>query len=146
MNKILVVDDDADIRRAFRRNLEGTELSIAEASDGPSAIHQVAAVQPDLVVMDVRMGTTNGLDTLKKLRELNPKLMIIMMTAYGTTQTAIEAMKLGAYDYVLKPLDVPKLKTLVAAALKTAKDMREVVSYQPLLSNEDYSEGIVGKS
>jgi len=146
VDKILIVDDDADIRRAFRRNLESDTLQVAEAQDGPSAIHQVAAVQPDLVVMDIRMGATNGLDTLRKLRELNPKLLVIMMTAYGTTQTAIEAMKLGAYDYVLKPLDVPKLKTLIAAALKTARDMREVVSYQPLLSKEDYAEGIVGKS
>ena len=146
MDKILIVDDDADIRRAFRRNLESDALQIFEAQDGPSAIHQVAAVQPDLVVMDIRMGATNGLDTLRKLRELNSKLLVIMMTAYGTTQTAIEAMKLGAYDYVLKPLDVPKLKTLIAAALKTARDMREVVSYQPLLAKEDYAEGIVGKS
>lgn len=146
MDKILVVDDDADIRRAFRRNLERDGLNIVEASDGPGAIHMVAAEQPNLVVMDIRMGGTNGLETLRKLRELNPKLLIIMMTAYGTTQTAIEAMKLGAYDYVLKPLDVPKLKTLIAAALKTARDMREVVSYQPLLAQEDYSEGIVGKS
>jgi len=146
MDKILIVDDDADIRRAFRRNLECDTLQIVEAQDGPSAIHQVAAAQPDLVVMDIRMGTTNGLDTLRKLRELNPKLLVIMMTAYGTTQAAIEAMKLGAYDYVLKPLDVPKLKTLIGAALKTARDMREVVSYQPLLTQEDYSEGIVGKS
>ena len=146
MDKILIVDDDADIRRAFRRNLESETLQIVEASDGPSAIHQVAAAQPDLVVMDIRMGATNGLDTLRKLRELNSRLLVIMMTAYGTTQTAIEAMKLGAYDYVLKPLDVPKLKTLIAAALKTARDMREVVSYQPLLSKEDYAEGIVGKS
>ena len=55
------------------------------------------------------------------------------MTAYGTTQTAIEAMKLGAYDYLLKPFDVPKLKEIVANALKAARDMRQVVSYQPLL-------------
>ena len=146
MDKILIVDDDADIRRAFRRNLESDALQIVEAADGPSAIHQVAAAQPDLVVMDIRMGATNGLDTLRKLRELNSRLLVIMMTAYGTTQTAIEAMKLGAYDYVLKPLDVPKLKALIAAALKAARDMREVVSYQPLLSKEDYAEGIVGKS
>ena len=146
MDKILIVDDDADIRRAFRRNLESPTLQIVEAADGPSAIHQVAAAQPDLVVMDIRMGATNGLDTLRKLRELNAKLLVIMMTAYGTTQAAIEAMKLGAYDYVLKPLDVPKLKILIAAALKTARDMREVVSYQPLLTQEDYAEGIVGKS
>ena len=69
-----------------------------------------------------------------------------MMTAYGTTQTAIEAMKLGVYDYVLKPLDVPKLKALIDSALKSARAMREVVSYQPLLATEDYAEGIAGKS
>jgi two-component system nitrogen regulation response regulator GlnG len=68
------------------------------------------------------------------------------MTAYGTTQTAIEAMKLGAFDYLLKPFDVPKLKQVVAGALKAARDMRQVVSYQPLLESEDYDVGIVGRS
>jgi len=146
MDKILIVDDDADIRRAFRRNLETPELQIVEAGDGTEAIRVIAQERPDVVCMDIRMGTSNGLQTLRKLRELNPKLLVIMMTAYGTTQTAIEAMKLGAYDYVLKPFDVPKLKTLIAAALHAARAMREVVSYQPLLDKEDYSEGIVGKS
>jgi nitrogen regulation protein NR(I) len=145
MDKILIVDDDADIRRAFRRNLEHDGQQVVEAGDGQDAIRQVAAERPDLVVMDIRMGGTSGLDTLRKLRGLNPKLLIIMMTAYGTTQTAIEAMKHGAYDYVLKPLDVPKLKALIESALKSARAMREVVSYQPLLATEDYAEGIVGK-
>jgi two-component system nitrogen regulation response regulator GlnG len=69
-----------------------------------------------------------------------------MMTAYGTTQTAIEAMKLGAFDYLLKPFDVPKLKELVFAALKSARAMKEVVSYEPLLESEDYDVGMVGRS
>jgi two-component system nitrogen regulation response regulator GlnG len=146
MDKILVVDDDADIRRAFRRNLEREELRVIEAGSGEEAIRQIAIEKPDLVFMDIRMGGSNGLDTLAKLRSLSPKLLVIMMTAYGTTQTAIEAMKLGAFDYVLKPLDVPKLKAMVETALKTARDMRQVVSYQPLLSKEEYAEGIVGKS
>jgi two-component system nitrogen regulation response regulator GlnG len=68
-----------------------------------------------------------------------------MMTAYGTTQTAIEAMKLGAYDYLLKPFDVPKLKQIVFDALKAARAMKQVVSYQPLLESEDYDLGIVGR-
>jgi two-component system nitrogen regulation response regulator GlnG len=146
MDKILVVDDDADIRRAFRRNLETGTLQVVDAATAGDAIGMVARERPTLVIMDIRMGTANGLDTLRKLRELDPKLLVIMMTAYGTTQTAIEAMKLGAYDYVLKPLEVPKLKALIESALKTARDMREVVSYQPLLDTEDYAEGIVGKS
>ena len=68
------------------------------------------------------------------------------MTAYGTTQTAIEAMKLGAYDYLLKPFDAVKIKELVANALKAARDMKQVVSYEPLLESEDYELGIVGRS
>ena len=146
MEKVLIVDDDADIRRAFHRNLEREGLEIVDAASGTDAIKQVAVHRPDLVVMDIRMGGTNGLETLRKLRELDTKLLVVMMTAYGTTQTAIEAMKLGAFDYVLKPLDVPKLRTLIEAALKTARDMRRVVSYQPLLDREDYAEGIVGRS
>jgi nitrogen regulation protein NR(I) len=146
MDKILVVDDEADIRRAFHRNLASDALLVVDAANGEEAIRMVAQERPNLVVMDIRMGASSGLDTLRKLRELDPKLLVIMMTAYGTTQTAIEAMKLGAYDYVLKPLEVPKLKSLIESALKAARDMRQVVSYQPLLASEDYAEGIVGKS
>ncbi|MGO9246842.1 MAG: sigma-54-dependent transcriptional regulator, partial [Verrucomicrobiia bacterium] len=146
MDKILVVDDEADIRRAFHRNLASETLQVVDAANGEEAIRMVAKERPNLVVMDIRMGGASGLDTLRKLRELDPKLLIIMMTAYGTTATAIEAMKSGAYDYVLKPLEVPKLKSLIESALKAARDMREVVSYQPLLDSEDHAEGIVGKS
>jgi two-component system nitrogen regulation response regulator GlnG len=146
MEKILVVDDDAAIRRAFRRSLQREDLEIVEAADAEETIGQIARERPDLVVMDIRLGQQNGLDILRKLRELDPKLLVIMMTAYGTTATAIEAMKLGAYDYVLKPFDVPKVKALIEAGLKAARDMRQVVSYQPLLSKEEYAEGIVGKS
>jgi two-component system nitrogen regulation response regulator GlnG len=96
--------------------------------------------------MDIRMGGLSGLETLRRIRQMDTKLLVILMTAYGTTQTAIEAMKLGAYDYLLKPFDVPKLKEIVANALKAARDMRQVVSYQPLLESEDYELGIVGRS
>jgi len=96
--------------------------------------------------MDIRMGGMNGLETLRRIRQSNPKLLVILMTAYGTTQMAIEAMKLGAYDYLLKPFDVPKLKEIVANALKAARDMKEVVSYEPLLESEDYELGIIGRS
>jgi nitrogen regulation protein NR(I) len=146
MDTILVADDEADIRRAFQRILESSERRVVEAADGAETIRMVAQERPDLVVMDIRMGTTNGLDTLKKLRELDPKIMVIMMTAYGTTQTAIEAMKLGAYDYILKPFEAPKLKEMIDAALKAARDMKQVVSYKPLLNKEDYAEEIIGRS
>src|SRR5436309_14782840 len=97
-------------------------------------------------MMDVRMGGITGLETLRRIRQMDSKLLVILMTAYGTTQTAIEAMKLGAYDYLLKPFDVPRLKEIVSNALKAARDMKQVVSYQPLLEKEDYDLGIVGRT
>src|SRR3954468_22282444 len=146
MSKLLLIDDEADVQYSFRRIFDSPLVEIATASSGEEALKTIPRLKPDLVIMDVRMGGMTGIETLKRIRHLDPKLLVILMTAYGTTQTAIEAMKLGAYDYLLKPFDVPKLKDIVSGALKAASDMRQVVSYQPLLEKEDYELGIVGRS
>src|SRR2546425_12146 len=146
MDKLLLIDDEADVQYSFRRIFDSPEIELTTASRREEGLKLIARVRPDLVLMDARMGGMTGLETLRRIRETNAKLPVIMMTAYGTTQTAIEAMKLGAYDYLLKPFDVPKLKQIIAAALKAARDMKEVVSYQPLLESEDYDLGIVGRS
>lgn len=146
MDKLLLIDDEADVQYSFRRIFDTPAIQLATASSGEEGLAVVSTFNPDLVIMDVRMGGISGLETLRRLRELDAKLPVIMMTAYGTTQTAIEAMKLGAYDYLLKPFDVPKLKETITAALRTARAMRQVVSYQPLLESEDYDLGIVGRS
>ncbi len=146
MDKILLIDDEADVQYSFRRIFSSPDVELATASSGEEGLQLVPRVQPDLVIMDVRMGGMNGLETLRRLREIDTKLPVIMMTAYGTTQTAIEAMKLGAFDYLLKPFDLPKLKQIVADALKASRDMKQVVSYEPMLESEDYELGIVGRS
>jgi nitrogen regulation protein NR(I) len=146
MNKLLLIDDETDVQYSFQRIFDSPEMELTTASSGEEALRLLPKVKPDLVIMDVRMGGMSGLETLRRIRQLDSKLLVILMTAYGTTQTAIEAMKLGAYDYLLKPFDVPKLKELVNNALKAARDMRQVVSYQPLLETEDYELGIVGRS
>jgi two-component system nitrogen regulation response regulator GlnG len=146
MDKLLLVDDEADVQYSFRRILDSSEIELTTASSGEEALTTIPRLKPDLVIMDVRMGGITGLETLRKLRQIDSKVPVIMMTAYGTTQTAIEAMKLGAYDYLLKPFDVPKLKEIVFSALKAARDMKRVVSYQPLLESEDYEVGVVGRS
>ena len=146
MDKLLLVDDEADVQYSFRRILDSSEIELTTASSGEEALTTIPKLKPDLVIMDVRMGGMTGLETLKRLRQIDSKVPVIMMTAYGTTQTAIEAMKLGAYDYLLKPFDVPKLKEIVFSALKAARDMKRVVSYQPLLESEDYEVGVVGRS
>src|SRR6266446_6354432 len=146
MSKILVIDDEQEVQYAFQRNFDSPETELATVSSGEEGLKLIPKLKPDLVIMDVRMGGITGLETLRRIRQIDSKLLVILMTAYGTTQTAIEAMKLGAYDYLLKPFDVPKLKEIIANALKAARDMKQVVSYQPLLESEDYELGIVGRS
>src|SRR5207244_13276760 len=138
MSKLLLIDDEADVQYSFQRIFDSPEIELATASSGEEGLKTIPKVKPDLGLMDVRMGGITGLETLRRIRQMDPKLFVILMTAYGTTQTAIEAMKLGAYDYMLKPFDVPKLKDIVFNALKAARDMKQVVSYQPLLEQEDY--------
>jgi nitrogen regulation protein NR(I) len=146
MSKLLLIDDQEDVRYSLQRIFDSPEIELAAASSGEEGLKIIPKFKPDLVLMDVRMGGITGLETLRKIRVSNPKLLVILMTAYGTTQTAIEAMKLGAYDYLLKPFDPVKIKELIANALKAARDMKQVVSYQPLLESEDYELGIVGRS
>ena len=146
MDKLLLIDDEDDVRYSFKRIFESPDLDLETAASGEEGLEVIKSFQPDLVLMDVRMGGINGLETLRRIRQDDAKLPVIMMTAYGTTQTAIDAMKLGAYDYLLKPFDVPKLKQIVADALKAARDMRQVVACEPLLETEDYDLGIVGRS
>jgi len=146
MDKLLLIDDEADVQYSFRRIFDSPEIEIATTSSGEEGLKLIPKFKPDLVMMDVRMGGLSGLETLRRLRQSDAKLPVIIMTAYGTTQTAIEAMKLGAFDYVLKPFDVPKLKALVGNALEAARAMKKVVSYQPLLESEDYDIGIVGRT
>ncbi len=146
MDKLLLIDDEADVQYSFRRIFDSPEIELTTAASGEEGLKLLTKVKPDLVIMDVRMGGITGLEALRRLRQIDAKLPVIMMTAYGTTQTAIEAMKLGAFDYLLKPFDVPKLKQIVAAALKASRDMKQVVSYQPALETEDYEMGIIGRS
>ena len=147
MDKLLLIDDEADVRYSFERifgQQEGLELHTA--GSGEEALELIPQLAPDLVIMDVRMGGLTGIETLQRLREFDSRTPVILMTAYGSTQTAIQAMKHGAYDYLTKPFDVPKLQELVANALSAARAMKQVVSYEPLLAQEDYDLGIIGQS
>ncbi len=146
MDKLLLIDDEADVQYSFRRIFEGTDVELHTASSGEEGLKMIPKVRPDLVLSDIRMAGLNGLETLRKIRQLDPKLPVILMTAYGTTQTAIEAMKLGAYDYLLKPFDVPRLKLLVADALRAARDMRQTVALQTRLEPQDIDLGVIGRS
>ena len=144
IQRLLVIDDETDAHYSFRRIFESPELEVSTASSGEEGLKVFGKVHPDLVLCDIRMGGITGLETLRRLRQLDGRVPVILMTAYGSMGMAIEAMKLGAYDYLLKPFDVPKLQALVEQALRASKDMREVVVLAPKSAPEDDTIGIVG--
>src|SRR5438270_13748547 len=92
------------------------------------------------------MSGMSGIEALQHIRAANPKQLVVLMTAFGTAQTAIEAMKYGAFDYVMKPFDPAKVLALAENALKAHADLRAVSDYKPTINIEDYREGIVGSS
>src|SRR5436189_169396 len=107
MDKLLLIDDEADVQYSFRRIFDSPEIELTAASSGEEGFKLIPKLKPDLVIMDVRMGGMNGLETLRRIRETNAKLPVIMMTAYGTTQLAIHAMKVGGCDLPSQPPERP---------------------------------------
>ncbi|PTY02689.1 DNA-binding response regulator [Opitutaceae bacterium EW11] len=143
---ILIIDDDQEIRYSLGRVLSSRAYQVSEAASGEQGIEAVKKSPPDLVFLDIRMGGMSGIEALQHIRSVNPKQMVILMTAFGTAQTAIEAMKYGAFDYVMKPFDAEKVLSLAEKALKATADMRAVRDYKPSINIEDYREGMVGSS
>ncbi len=144
---ILVIDDDAEIRYSLARVLSSRHYEVIEAASGEEGVAVVKrGPPPDLIFMDVRMGGMGGIEALQHIRAASPKQLVVLMTAFGTAQTAIEAMKFGAFDYVMKPFDPAKVLTLAANALQAHADLRAVGDYKPMVNIEDYREGIVGNS
>ena len=125
MPEILVVDDDESIVTAFRQFLTDEGQPFRIASSGEDALRAVRASHPDLVIMDIRMPGMDGLATLDQLRRLAPETYVVIMTAYGTSQTSIEAMRLGAFDYLSKPLDLDDLRSVISRALAAQRISRE---------------------
>jgi nitrogen regulation protein NR(I) len=145
MQTILIVDDDQSIRYSLKRVMEG-KYAILTASNGEEALNRVKESSPDLTIMDIKMPGRSGIEVLKEIKSIDPKSLVIIMTAYGTTETAIEAMKYGAFDYILKPFPIPQMKGLVEKALALRRLMKEEVIYTPEAPPEGEEERIVGSS
>ncbi len=145
MGKILIVDDDPQLRQSFEKVLTGDGHRVKTASSGEAALALVKADTPDLVILDVRLPGMDGLETFRAIHEMEPKLPVIVMTAYGTTETAIEATKLGAFEYVLKPPEFPDMLALIAQALEAGRFMRSRVELDVAPTNAA-AEAIIGRS
>jgi two-component system response regulator AtoC len=121
MKRVLVVDDDRRMRRTLQVLIESMGLASAAAESVDEACEQLRAVRFDLVLTDLRMPGASGIDLLERVRAEHPKLPVVLITAYGTIQTAIDAMRKGASDYVLKPFDNESLALVISRALELAQ-------------------------
>lgn len=151
MPRILVIDDEPGICRAFERFFKGQGHSVRTASRAETGITLAKAYEPDVVLLDIRLPGMSGLDALLKLRELDQGVPVVVMTAHGTMDTAIVAMKRGAYDYVLKPIDLARISAVVDRALEGRKiaaeaDTGPALKGNKALSGEGGLPGLVGRT
>ncbi|MCD4721997.1 MAG: sigma-54 dependent transcriptional regulator [Desulfobacula sp.] len=145
MDTILVIDDDDQLRISFCKLLKEEKYAVISAASGEAGIEIVKQNALDLVILDMRLPGINGMETFKRIKKIDSKLPVIIVTAYGTTQIAIEATKTGAYDYVLKPFDVPDMLNLIEQAIEAGYFMRSPVKVDAAPDQES-GDAIIGQS
>src|ERR1044072_5503424 len=118
MGRILVVDDHDSLRKGLVRALSNAGHDVEEAPNGTSAIERLQDSQFDVVLTDLRMGGADGMDVLRTAKSLQPNTAVILMTAFGSIHTAVEAMKIGAFDYVQKPFEIEEMELKIAKAIE----------------------------
>jgi len=144
--KILIVDDDYAHRKMLEAVLSAQGYEIRQAEDGQTAITAVEKRFYDLILMDVRMTLVGGIEALKRIKEISPGIPVIIMTAYASVSTSVEALKSGAYDYLTKPLDIDELKILINKALRHQQLEKENIYLREQLKDRfDFSK-IIGQS
>jgi len=144
MPRLLVIDDEPGIRFTIGQVFAQPDMRVLSAADGPTGLSLAAEELPDVVLLDIRLGTESGLDVFRELRRIDSKSLVIFITGHGTTDTAIEAMKLGAYDYLVKPLDLEQLQTVVAQALAISRMMHVPALVEQGNRSETQAERLVG--
>jgi two-component system response regulator AtoC len=143
---VLIVDDERTLARAVKTFLSEAGYEAEVAGNAEQALEMVESLRPDVVFADVRLPGMSGIDLLRRIREFDPAIPIIIMTAHGTIEGAVEAVKLGAFDYLKKPLDLEELKLVADRARETALMKQELSYYRRRAANEAPFAGILGSS
>ncbi len=143
---ILVVDDDEAHAHMLTMLLRSWNYEVYDADDGDVALMKVQEQSFDVVLMDVRMARMNGIETLQHILEFNPALPVILMTAYSSVETAVEALRIGAYDYLIKPLDFDVLSNTLQRALEHCRLSVENRELRRQLTESSAVPGILGRS
>ena len=142
---LLVIDDDPAVLHLFRRVFKESEVRVLTASSASEGLKTVADERPDVVILDIVLPDRSGLDIFQRINEIDAKIPVVFITAGGTSDTAIEAMKLGAYDYVLKPLNVAQIREVVARACEIRRFMHVPVGVTEKAADTS-SDVLVGRS
>ncbi|MBI5188077.1 MAG: response regulator [Nitrospirae bacterium] len=124
--KILIVEDEKGMRDVLQILLEGEDYTVMATSGGEDGLSCINNDTFDLVITDIKMPRVDGFEILKKVKEVSPDTLVIMITAFGTTESAIEAMKLGAYDYIHKPFEIDEIRLIVKKAIEKKKLREEL--------------------
>jgi DNA-binding NtrC family response regulator len=145
MHTITIIDDDDQLRKSFDKLLSREGYRVVTAASGEAGLALISESSPDLVVLDMRLPGINGFETFQRIQAIDAKLPVIIMTAYGTTQTAIEATKLGAFDYIVKPFDIPDMLRVIQKGIEASRFMRMPVSMNQIPAH-DAEDAIIGSS
>src|SRR5215218_1375658 len=146
MGRILVADDHDSLRRGIVRALSDAQHEVEEAPNGNVAIEKLHEGQFDVVLSDLKMGGSDGMDVLRTAKSLHPTTNVILMTAFGTVNTAVDAMKIGAFDYVQKPFEIEEMELKIAKALEV-KRLKHEIDYLRHTQQDIYDfDKIVGSS
>jgi len=146
METIVVVDDDLSLCHFLTKPLSKKGYQVIACHNGKQALETINEQGADLILLDNKLPDRMGLEILKDIKQNHPKIPVIIMTAFGTMDTAIEAMRLGAFDYVLKPFELEEISEMVAKGLEANKLMKKVVAIPALLEYTEDSDQIIGKS
>ncbi len=145
MPTILVVDDEPAIQHAFQRAFRGGDTEVRLAATAAEAIELVARNRPDVVVLDIHLPDATGFDTFHRVRAIDARIPVIIITGHGTTDLAIEAIKEGAYEYLLKPLELTELRAVVDRAIQTSRLMRVPASMPDVNDAEATGDLLLGQ-
>ena len=143
---VLIVDDERTLARAVKAFLLESGYEAEVASDAEQALGLLETLRPDVIFSDVRLPGMNGIELLRRIREFDPAIPVIIMTAYGTIEGAVEAVKLGAFDYLKKPVDLEELKLLADRAHEHSQLRQELSYYRRQAARDVPFAGVVGDS
>jgi len=146
MERILVVDDDVSILKVLQMRLESERYAVVAASEIREAKERIIEGGFDIALLDLKLDGGTGIELMKSLREVDPDLPVIILTAYGTIESAVEAMKEGAYSYLTKPFDYRELLVQIRNGIEKAKLSREVKRLRSLLRADFEGQSIIGQS